>query len=98
MVRETGLEPVCLSAADFKSAEYTISPLSQNTNFTFLKNSAVISSVCINYTVFLSVCQQVFKNIFGAQAKNRTLIAVVPRQCTTIVLQEHFCVITRNQI
>ena len=29
MVRETGLEPVSLSAADFKSAVYTIPPLSQ---------------------------------------------------------------------
>jgi hypothetical protein len=29
MVRETGLEPVCLSTGDFKSPEYTISPLSQ---------------------------------------------------------------------
>ena len=28
LVRETGLEPVCLSAADFKSAVYTIPPLS----------------------------------------------------------------------
>ena len=28
MVRETGLEPVSLSAADFKSAVYTIPPLS----------------------------------------------------------------------
>ncbi len=28
MVRETGLEPVCLAAGDFKSPEYTISPLS----------------------------------------------------------------------
>ncbi len=28
MVRETGLEPVCLAAADFKSAVYTIPPLS----------------------------------------------------------------------
>ena len=37
------------------------------------------------------VCQLFFELFlsFGAQAKNRTLIAVVPRQCTTIVLQEH---------
>jgi len=29
MVREAGLEPACLSTGDFKSPEYTISPLSQ---------------------------------------------------------------------
>ena len=28
LVRETGLEPVCLATADFKSAAYTIPPLS----------------------------------------------------------------------
>jgi hypothetical protein len=27
MVREAGLEPACLSTGDFKSPEYTISPL-----------------------------------------------------------------------
>jgi hypothetical protein len=31
MVREAGLEPACLSTRDFKSLEYTISPLSQLT-------------------------------------------------------------------
>ena len=42
------------------------------------------------YIVEHSLCQLFFKIFlsFGAQAKNRTLIAVVPRQCTTIVLQE----------
>ena len=30
-MRLAGLEPACLSAADFKSAEYTISPQSQLT-------------------------------------------------------------------
>ena len=29
VVRETGLEPVCLAAGDFKSPVYTIPPLSQ---------------------------------------------------------------------
>jgi len=29
-VREAGLEPACLSTGDFKSPEYTISPLSHN--------------------------------------------------------------------
>jgi hypothetical protein len=58
---------------------------------TFLLASCLTKYLLYNRTVSLSTS---FANIFvvflqrGAQAKNRTLIAVVPRQCTTIVLQE----------
>ena len=59
---------------------------------TFLLASCLTKYLLYNRTASLSTS---FANIFvvflqrGAQAKNRTLIAVVPRQSTTIVLQEH---------
>jgi hypothetical protein len=38
LVRETGLEPVSLAAADFKSAVYTIPPLSHSQPLLYLNN------------------------------------------------------------
>jgi len=52
-VPQVGLEPTRLSALASKTSVATITPPGQKIYNNFLKNSAVVSSGCINYTHYL---------------------------------------------